>query len=202
MIKFTCRVEIEGELIMNNGKGNMILLTVMSIATLLVAVVGATFAYFSATMGKGNTSPTIEVTSGTISTEFNSDSNLVSGYVNPNEVVATREITVTGVVTGSNNLNYEATLVVNNNTYLDGELVYTITSTNESNNGSIITSTTEPVAIPTGASTIVLGNGVFAGPTTAGLSHKYTITITRANQVDQNTDKAFGAKLFVTQAKK
>lgn len=202
MIKFTCRVEIEGELIMNNGKGNMILLTVMSIATLLVAVVGATFAYFSATMGKGNTSPTIEVTSGTISTEFNSDSNLVSGYVNPNEVVATREITVTGVVTGSNNLNYEATLVVNNNTYLDGELVYTITSTNESNNGSIITSTTEPVAIPTGTSTIVLGNGVFAGPTTAGLSHKYTITITRANQVDQNTDKAFGAKLFVTQAKK
>lgn len=202
MIKFTCRVEIEGELIMNNGKGNMILLTVMSIATLLVAVVGATFAYFSAITGKGNTSPTIEVTSGTISTEFNSDSNLVSGYVNVGEVIATREITVTGVVTGSNNLNYEATLVVNNNAYLDGELVYTITSSNESNNGSIITSTTEPVAIPTGASTIVLGNGVFAGPTTAGLSHKYTITITRVNQVDQNTDKAFGAKLFVTQAKK
>ena len=202
MIKFTCRVEIEGELIMNNGKGNMILLTVMSIATLLVAVVGATFAYFSAMMGKGNASPTIEVTSGTISTEFNSDSNLVSGYVNPSEVVASRDITVTGVVTGSNNLNYEATLVVNNNTYLDGELVYTITSTNESNNGSIITSTTEPVAIPAGASTIVLGNGVFAGPTTAGLSHKYTITITRANQVEQNTDKAFEAKLFVTQAKK
>ncbi len=202
MIKFTCRVEIEGELIMNNGKGNMILLTVMSIATLLVAVVGATFAYFSATMGKGNASPTIEVTSGTISTEFNSDSNLVSGYVNPGENVATRDITVTGVVTGSNNLNYEATLVVNNNTYLDGELVYTITSTNESNNGSIITSTTEPVAIPTGTSTIVLGNGVFAGPTTAGLSHKYTITITHANQVDQNTTKAFDGKLFVTQAKK
>lgn len=187
---------------MNNGKGNMILLTVMSIATLLVAVVGATFAYFSATMGKGNISPTIEVTSGTISTEFSSDSNLVSAYVNPGEMVASRDITVTGIVTGSNNLNYEATLVVNNNTYLDGELVYTITSTNESNNGSIITSTTEPVAIPTGTSTIVLGNGVFAGPTTAGLSHKYTITITHANQVDQNNNKAFEGKLFVTQAKK
>ena len=34
---------------MNNGKGNMILLTIIAVATLLVAVIGATFAYISAT---------------------------------------------------------------------------------------------------------------------------------------------------------
>lgn len=189
---------------MNNSKGNMILLTVMSIATLLVAVAGATFAYFGATMGEGKASPTIEITSGTLSTEYDPQiaAHIQNSYVNQGEQIGTKEIAVTGVVTGSNNLNYEVTMTINNNTYLDGELVYTITSINESNNGSVIASTTEPVAIPTGATTILLGNGVFAGPTTTGLSHKYTITITHANATDQNTNKSFDAKLFVTQAKK
>lgn len=31
----------------NNNKGSIILLTIISVATLLVAVVGATFAYFN-----------------------------------------------------------------------------------------------------------------------------------------------------------
>ncbi len=189
---------------MNNGKGNMILLTIMSIATLLVAVAGATFAYFGATIGEGKSSPTIEVTSGTLSTEYDPQitAQIQNGYVNQGEIIGTKEVVVTGLVTGSNNLNYEVTMTINNNTYLDGELVYTITSVNESNNGSVIASTTEPVSIPTGASTILLGNGVFAGPTTTGLSHKYTITITRVNTADQNIDKSFDAKLFVTQAQK
>ena len=48
---------------------------------------------------------------------------------------------------------------VRNNTYTDGALVYTITSTNTSNNGSTIQTTSVPVAIPTGTSTISLGSG-------------------------------------------
>ena len=35
--------------IMENGKGNAIFLGIVSIATLIVAIIGATFAYFSAT---------------------------------------------------------------------------------------------------------------------------------------------------------
>lgn len=187
---------------MSNGKGNIILSTIMSIATLLVAVVGATFAYFSATMNGREASTTIEVTSGTLSTEFDINKNISGGYVNQGEAIAAREFTITGVVTGSNNLNYEVTLAINNNTYKDGELVYTITSANESNNGSPIQSTSEPVSIPEGTNTLVLGTGVFAGPTTAGLSHKYIITIYRATQVDQDINRMFDANIYVTQSKK
>ena len=60
---------------MNNGKGNMILLTVIAVATLLVAVVGATFAYFGATMNNESETP-IEVTSGTLSVEYDGDSKI------------------------------------------------------------------------------------------------------------------------------
>ena len=41
----------------NNNKGSMIILTIIGIATLLVAVIGATFAYFSVTV-KYKTNPT------------------------------------------------------------------------------------------------------------------------------------------------
>lgn len=187
---------------MNSGKGNMVLLTVIAIATLLVAVVGATFAYFSATMNGSESSTTIEVTSGTLSTEYNGDSKINAAYINPGDVIATKEFTTIGVVTGSTNLNYEATLVVTNNTYAEGELVYTITSYNESNNGSTIASTSQPVAIPTGISTISLGTGVFAGPIPAGSTHKYTVTVSRAVQADDNVDKTFSGHLSVIQSKK
>lgn len=187
---------------MNSGKGNMVLLTIMSIATLLVAVVGATFAYFGALIKGGDTSPTFEITSGTLSTEYDSatSSTIEAGYVNTGEVIGTKEIYVTGIVTGSNNFKYEVTLDVTNNTYAEGELFYTITSTNESNNGQAIASTTEPIAIPSGVNTISIGSGVFAGPTTAGLKHKYTISIVRNASVDQDTNKSFNARFYVTQS--
>ncbi len=184
---------------MNSGKGNMILLTVIAVATLLVAVVGATFAYFSATMG--SVSPkTIEVTSGTLSTQFSGTSSILNNGANVGDVLYSTKITVTGVVTGSTNLNYEGILNVRNNTYTDGALVYTITSNNTSNNGSTIQTSTVPVAIPTGASTISLGNGLFAGPTTTGSVHEYTLTITFANDAENNIGKTFDAGVNVAQS--
>lgn len=190
---------------MNGGKGSTILLTIIAVATLLVAVVGATFAYFGATMNSGDANTTIEVTSGTLSIEYDGNSTLTGGNVNPGEQIASKNFSVTGVVTGSNNLNYEANLVVKNNTYSEGALVYTITSNNTSNNGSTIAATSEPVAIPTGTSTISLGTGLFAGPTSTGSTHSYTITIEFVNTGgDQSADlgKAFEAQLSVTQTKK
>ena len=55
------------------------------------------------------------------------------------------------------NLNYEVDLNVATNSYLDGELVYTLTSNNVSNNGTVISSTSQAVSIPTGATKVLLG---------------------------------------------
>lgn len=186
----------------NNNKGNIVLLTIISLATLLVAVAGSTFAYFGATMHGSDATTTIEVTSGTLSTEYDGDSKLINGYVSDNEIIASKEITISGVVTGSNNLNYEAVLNVYENTYADGELVYTISSVNESNNGTIISEITNPIEISSGTSTIVLGTGVFAGPTNPTAIHKYIVTVRRVKTVDENFDKKFNGKMSVNQQKK
>lgn len=186
---------------MNSGKGNMVLLTVIAVATLLVAVVGATFAYFGALTG--SVSPnTIEVTSGTLSVEYKDNSDMVNNGANPGDVLFVKEFELTGTITGSTNLNYEAVINVRNNTYTDGALVYTLTSINDSNNGSTIASSTVPVAIPTGASNISLGSGVFAGPTTAGSVHKYVLVVTFANDHANNYGKVFDASIKVAQSKK
>ena len=179
---------------MNNGKGNMILLTIICIATLLVAVVGATFAYFNIALKGENTSKTIEVTGGSLSTEYNGDAK-ISGSENAGETIGEKSFTVTGVVTGSSNLNYESNLVITNNTYPDDALVYTLVSTNTSNNGVVMVSTSEPVAIKNGASTIVLGTGTFAGPTATGSTHTYVVKVECVN--GDAVDKAFDATITV-----
>ena len=44
----------------DNSKTNTLLLTVIGVATLLVAVIGATFAYFTAQVGGGESATTVK----------------------------------------------------------------------------------------------------------------------------------------------
>ena len=53
---------------------NTVLLTVIAVATLLVAVIGATFAYFTATAGGSGTTPVSVQTSSSGSSTFTSTS--------------------------------------------------------------------------------------------------------------------------------
>ena len=189
---------------MNSGKGNIILLTIIAVSTLLVSVAGTTFAYFGATMKGEEGKKTIQVTNGTLVIEHGTNSIVKGANLNPGAVI-TKSFKVTGVITGSENLNYAANLVVKNNTFSNGALVYTLTSKNTSNNGSIIKATSKPVAIPTGQSTIDLGKGLFAGPTSAGSTHEYVLTITFVNTgADQTADlgKAIDATLQIAQTSK
>ena len=64
-----------------NG-GNAILLTVIGIATLLVAIVGATFAYFTATVTDGDKGSSVIIQTATLSIIYHDGNNLqVSGIV-------------------------------------------------------------------------------------------------------------------------
>ena len=161
----------------NNNKGSIVLLTIISIATLLVAVAGATFGYFNISMNDKNKETTIEVTNGTLTVEHADNSTVSVGAANAGVLVATKTFTISGLITGSSNLNYEVDLKINNNTFADNQLVYTINSINDSNNGTIIPNNDERVAIPTGNNTIVIGKGLFAGPITNGATHTYTLKI-------------------------
>lgn len=93
---------------MENNKQNTALLVVIAVATLLVAVVGATFAYFTASSNKGSTS-IIEVTGGKMEIAFsdNSDAvNLTKKEFEPsNDVLITKTFTLTGTNTSIGKVN-------------------------------------------------------------------------------------------------
>ena len=184
----------------NNNKGSIILLTIISVATLLVAVIGATFAYFNISMNGKDSVTTIEVTNGTIAVEYGDNAKITTGSNPAGTLIATKTFTVNGVITGSSKLNYEVDLRVTNNTYGDNQVVYTITSNNDANNGTVIPNNEDRVALPTGNNTIIVGKGLFAGPITNGAIHTYTINVYVADGVEVSPDAQFDASISVYQA--
>lgn len=54
----------------DNSKTNTLLLTVIGVATLLVAVIGATFAYFTAQVGGGESATTVKMNAGVLKINF------------------------------------------------------------------------------------------------------------------------------------
>lgn len=89
---------------MNDNKQNTALLIVIAVATLLVAVVGATFAYFTAS-GNNQSTSLVHITGGKMNILFNQDANgknttetleLKSDFVPSDVAVATKTFTLTG----------------------------------------------------------------------------------------------------------
>lgn len=94
---------------MNENKQNTTLLTVIAVATLLVAVVGATFAYFTASMGNTSTE-NISTTSGKMVIAFADGNNTVTltgdflnkGVQPGSMVLVDKTFTLTGTNTTGN----------------------------------------------------------------------------------------------------
>ena len=105
---------------------------------------------------------------------------------------------ITGDLTQQEDLNTALNDRVKTSTFntLAGQV-----STNTSNNGVVMVSTSEPVAIKSGTSTIVLGNGTFAGPTSTGATHTYAVKIDCVNGDSTVDEKAFDATITVGQKK-
>ena len=88
---------------MENNKQNTALLIVIAVATLLVAVVGATFAYFTANSSNTSTS-TVSTTSGQMSITYSDGKSalLVSENIQPsNAILVNKTFTLTGTNTTS-----------------------------------------------------------------------------------------------------
>ena len=145
---------------------------------------------------------TIEVTNGSISIEYGDNAKISTGSNPAGTLIASKTFTVNGIITGSSNLNYEVDLKVDKNTYEDNQLVYTISSNNDANNGTVIPNNEDRVTLPSGSNTIIVGKGLFAGPITNGAIHTYTINVYVADGVNAPADAAFDASISVYQALK
>ena len=207
-----------------NNKTNTLLLTVIAVATLMVAVIGATFAYFTASTSGGESASTIKLAAGLLKIDFADGSESVlleKTNIEPStDPIITKTFTVTGTnTTTGTTMPYSLSLVVQNNTFRVnnndgitstdpgydasnpriGGLAYTLESTNNDNNGTVATSVSTRTDIPYGASTVALGNGNFT--TATSKKHTYVLKIYFYNEADINQDvnkvKSFAAYVKV-----
>lgn len=85
---------------MENNKQNSVLLIIIAVATLLVAVVGATFAYFTASNPSGSTAE-VKTTSGKMEITFADSTDAIAaakqtGFEPSNTVLVDKTFTITG----------------------------------------------------------------------------------------------------------
>lgn len=181
---------------MDDAKGQTIFLSIIGIATLLVAIIGATFAWFSITV-TGNDNPSdIVITSGTLGqVSFVDGTNIEINNLMPG-TFTTKTFTVSQTDTeATGKISYNIVLNVKDNTLTpnaNGQFVHSLKSSGNTNGGTLATLLSTPV--PT--KSIVIGSGVIEGYEVH--TYEYTIGLNNINE-DQNQaqGKTFSGYLSV-----
>ena len=179
---------------MSEGKNNTVMLTIIGIATLLIAVVGATFAYFSATLTGTDSEKEYTVRSATVGTEFNGGDQIAAAGIYPKEEAwGTKTFSIKTTATKGVSTKYKITLVIDDNdttadaTISDGAghvkrfqanaLSYTLTATeaNAASKGTMPTATETQIADP--SKDIVFGDATIYGNDTQEVTQTYTLSM-------------------------
>ena len=175
-----------------------VFLTIIAIATLLVAVVGATFAYFSVSVsGTGVTaSSQIVIRTANVGITYDKGTDLVLGAGGSSGVVpgATGTMTFTVQNTGDVAMTYNILWANVANTFDAGhpeELKYTLVG---SGGGTNVSATN----MPANGTTPSIASSVSIAP---GATHSYTLTgtfVEMSSAQNYNQSKSFSGKIEVT----
>lgn len=166
---------------MENSKGRGIFLGVVSVATLIVAIIGATFAWFSASVSSGKNDVNL--------TAYQFDADLTVERVFPTEENASRKIIPfvpdkvlrEGPENKINNMNYALNEATNKCVDSSGYLVCSLYKITVTNNGSDAieldgTVTTIETTPPTEKGTTLTANGDLKAQIISYAGGKYTYT--------------------------
>ncbi len=181
---------------MDEAKGQTIFLSIIGIATLLVAIVGATFAWFSITVTGNETPSDIVITSGTLGqVSFVDGTNIEINNLMPG-TYTTKTFTVSQTDPGATGkISYNIVLNIKENSLspnANGEFVHSLKSSGNSNGGTL--ATFNPAPVP--EKSMVIGSGVIEGYEVH--TYEYTIGLNNAN-INQNQaqGKTFSGYLSV-----
>ena len=199
---------------------------ILLLASLLIAVIGGTYAYFTAGMSTGETQATLKVGAGQLKIKFaNTNSVQIAENVQPTPAktectkqtgayycdqsqytpVGTKTFTLTGTNTtdASKNMKmpYNIKLIIPQNQFSSGALKYTLIGSKEANDNGQVVNIDTWQDIPTGANTAgtVLGSGYFMPG--ENVVHTYTFNIYFPdNHISQDADKnkIFGGLIEIT----
>ena len=199
---------------------------ILLLASLLIAVIGGTYAYFTAGMSTGETQATLKVGAGQLKIKFaNTNSVQIAENVQPTPAktectkktgayycdqsqytpVGTKTFTLTGTNTtdASKNMKmpYNIKLIIPQNQFSSGALKYTLIGSKEANDNGEVVNIDTWKDIPTGANTTgtVLGSGYFMPG--ENVVHTYTLNLYFPdNHISQDADKnkIFGGLIEIT----
>ena len=190
---------------MSEGKNNTVMLTIIGIATLLIAVVGATFAYFSAQLTGSDTEYTVK--SATVGTQFNGGDQIAAAGIYPKEEAwGTKTFSIKTTSTKGVSTKYRISLVIDDNdttadeTISDGAghikrfqanaLSYTLTAieANAATEGIMPTATETKIANP--SKDIVFGEATIYGNAPQEVTQTYTLSMFfKDTGTDQNANQ-------------
>lgn len=201
---------------MSEGKNNTVMLTIIGIATLLIAVVGATFAYFSATLTGTNNEKEYTVRSATVGTEFNGGADITATGIYPKEEAwGTKTFSIKTTSTKGVSTKYRITLVIDDNdttadtTISDGAghikrfqanaLSYKLTASeaNAATKGTMPTATETQIADP--SDDIVFGEATIYGNDAVEVTQTYTLSMFfKDTGTDQNANQGAQFKAHIS----
>lgn len=201
---------------MSEGKNNTVMLTIIGIATLLIAVVGATFAYFSATLTGTKNEKEYTVRSATVGTEFNGGADITATGIYPKEEAwGTKTFSIKTTSTKGVSTKYRITLVIDDNdttadtTISDGAghikrfqanaLSYTLTASeaNAATEGIMPTATETQIADP--SQDIVFGEATIYGNDAVEVTQTYTLSMFfKDTGTDQNANQGAQFKAHIS----
>lgn len=200
---------------MSEGKNNTVMLTIIGIATLLIAVVGATFAYFSAQLTGTDSEKEYTVRSATVGTEFDGGSEITATGIYPKaEAWGTKTFSIKTTSTKGVATKYTITLVIDNNDATsdadlnDGNnmikrfqanaLSYTLTAKEEnaSTDGTMPTATETKIADP--SKDILFGTATIYGNDAQEVTQTYTLSMFfKDTGEDQNANQGAQFKAHI-----
>ena len=199
---------------------------ILLLATLLIAVIGGTYAFFTAGMSTGETEATLKVGAGQLKIKFaNTNSIQIAENVQPTpaktectkqtgayycnqseyDPVGTKTFTLTGTNTtdASKNMKmpYNIKLIIPQNQFSSGALKYTLIGSKEANDNGQVVNIDTWQDIPTGSNTTgtILGSGYFMPG--ENVVHTYTLNLYFPdNHISQDADKnkIFGGLIEIT----
>ena len=187
-----------------NPKGNTVLLTVIAVATLLVAVIGATFAYFSVTITGNDTASSVIVKTGTLGITFNDGSFINATNIQPDDVIPSKTFTVANTGTYAITYTVEWTNVVNTFGITDSNNPTGRTDMEYGIAGTVTTGTGTAGSVSAGTTVKGVASGDIAGLTEItilpGAVHTYVLTfVFEDTDLPQDYDqgRTFSAQLQI-----
>lgn len=172
---------------MQEAKGQSIFLSIIGIATLLVAIIGATFAWFSITVTGNDNASDIVITSGNLGQVNFTDGSVIDvGSLMPGNYT-TKTFTVSQTdPSATGKIAYNIVLNVKSNTLTpnaDGQFIHKLKSSGNTNGGTLATLNETPVP----EQSTIIGSGVIEGYEVH--TYEYTIGL---NNIDADQNKAQG----------